>query len=76
MVKVVTTKYSDARPVEDIIWPHEDYLKVYRKAGLEMLHVARPLATGDEGIDWKSETSVAPWAIYLLKKCQRTGGAG
>ena len=24
--------------------------------------------TGDEGIDWKSETKIAPWAIYLLKK--------
>jgi hypothetical protein len=69
VVKIVTTDYSDARPVEDILWPHDDYLRLYREAGLEVVHVERPLAVGDEGIDWKSETSVAPWAIYLLTPC-------
>jgi SAM-dependent methyltransferase len=68
VVKIVTTDYSDARPVEDIVWPHEDYLRVFQRAGLEVLYVDRPLAVGDEGIAWKSETSVAPWAIYLLGK--------
>ena len=68
VVSIVTTDYSDARPVEDILWPHEDYLRVYREAGLEVVGVERPLATGDEGIDWQSETSVAPWAIYLLTR--------
>ena len=68
MVRIVTTGYSDARAVEDIIWPHEDYLRVYAEAGLEIVHVERPLASGDEGIAWKSETSVAPWAIYLLRQ--------
>jgi SAM-dependent methyltransferase len=67
VVKIVTTDYSDARPVEDILWPHEDYLQVYRRAELDVVSVERPLATGDEGIAWRSETSVPPWAIYLLK---------
>jgi len=66
VVRIVTTDYSDARPVEDILWPHEDYLRVYREAGLEVARVERPLAAGDETIAWQSETSVAPWAIYLL----------
>jgi hypothetical protein len=26
----------------------------------------RPLATGDERIDWKSETEIAPWVVYVL----------
>ena len=68
VVRIITTEYSDARPVEDIIWLHDDYLRVYADAGLEVIHVERPLATGDEGIAWKSETSVAPWAIYLLRQ--------
>jgi SAM-dependent methyltransferase len=68
VVRIVTTEYSDARAVEDIIWPHEDYLRVYAEAGLEVVHVERPLASGDEGIAWESETSVAPWAIYLLRR--------
>lgn len=72
LVRIVTTDYSDARPVDDILWPHADYLRVFREVGLEVLRVERPLARGDEGIDWKSETAVAPWAIYLLRRCTRT----
>lgn len=68
VVRIVTTDYSDARPVEDVLWPHEDYLDLFGKAGLEPIRVERPLAVGDEGVAWKSETSVAPWAIYLLRR--------
>ena len=68
VVRIVTTDYSDARSVEDILWPHEDYLRVYREAGLAVVRLERPLAVGDEGIAWKSETRVAPWAIYLLRR--------
>jgi hypothetical protein len=68
VVRIVTTDDSDARPVDDILWPHEDYLRVYGEAGLEVVSVKRPLARGDEGIAWKSETSVAPWAIYVLQR--------
>ncbi|MFO7652752.1 MAG: methyltransferase domain-containing protein [Candidatus Krumholzibacteriia bacterium] len=67
VVRIVTTDYSDARPVEDILWPDASYQSVYRQAGLEQVQVERPLATGEEGIDWRSETSVAPWAIYVLR---------
>jgi SAM-dependent methyltransferase len=74
VVRIVTTDYSDARPVDDIIWPHEDYLRVYQKAGLAVLHVDYPLAVGDEGIAWQSETRVAPWAIYLLTQCGQQNG--
>jgi len=66
VVRIVTTQYSDGRPVEDIIWPDVDYRRVYREAGLKPLVYERPLAYGDEQIDWISETAVAPWAIYVL----------
>jgi SAM-dependent methyltransferase len=68
IVRIVTTDYSDTRAVEDVLWPHEDYLELFGRAGLEVLRVERPLASGEEGIAWKSETRVAPWAIYLLKR--------
>jgi SAM-dependent methyltransferase len=68
VVKIVTTEYSDGRPVEDVFWPHEDYLHLFDNAGLEIVRVERPLARGNEGIAWRSETTVAPWAIYLLKQ--------
>jgi len=67
VVKIITTEYSDARPVEDVIWTHKDYLQLFSESGLEIVDVERPLASGDEGIAWQSETSIAPWAIYLLK---------
>lgn len=66
VVRIVTTDYADARPVEDILWPHEDYLRLYGAAGLELVRVERPLAAGDEGVVWKSELEVPPWALYVL----------
>ena len=66
IVRIVTKDYSDGRPVEDILWPHANYLEVFEEAGLESLIMERPLATGEEGACWGSETSVAPWAIYAL----------
>lgn len=70
VVRIITTDYSDARPVEDIFWPHEDYLRVYQESNLEVVQVLRPLAVDNETA-WKSETTVAPWAIYLLKRGNR-----
>ena len=68
VVRIVTTKYSDARPVHDIVWSHESYQQLYDEASLELVSVERPLATGDEGVAWKSEETVAPWAIYVLRR--------
>ncbi len=73
VVRIVTTEYSDARPVEDIVWPDEDYRSVYGEAGLELVRVERPLARGDEGIPWVSETKIAPWAIYMLRPAPLPG---
>jgi len=67
VVRIVTTEYSDSRPVEDVLWPDEDYRSVYGEAGLEVERMEKPLATGDEGVAWVSETSVAPWAVYVLR---------
>lgn len=71
VVRIRTTEYSDRRPVEDIFWPHEDYLHVYAEAGLEVVEVDRPLARGDEGVAWKSELTTSPWALYVLRRGDR-----
>jgi SAM-dependent methyltransferase len=68
IVRIVTTDYSDSRPVEDIIWPDADYRSVYAEADLEVLHHDRPLARGDEDVEWVSELQVAPWSRYVLGK--------
>ena len=57
---------EDRRPVEDILWSDEDYNEVYKRAGLAPLQVYRPLAKQTDTISWVSETTIAPWVIYVL----------
>lgn len=54
--------------MDDILWSDPDYRAVFRAAGLEPERVERPLATGDEGVAWISETTVVPWTIYVLRR--------
>lgn len=66
IVRTIITAVPDARPVDDVLWPDEAYRDVYARAGLDVVHAHRPLATGDEGWEWVNETRVAPWCIYVL----------
>lgn len=59
---------EDKRPVEDILWTDEDYHAVYRRAGLKVIKTFRPLAKPSEPYPWVSETTVAPWVIYVLNQ--------
>jgi SAM-dependent methyltransferase len=66
LVKTITTDFEDRSPAVDILWPHESYLDVYGRAGLELVEMRKPLAKGDEPYPWISETRIAPWVIYVL----------
>jgi len=68
VVRIVTTDHQDRRPVDDILWTDESYRAAYREAGLEAVQVFAPLAKGDEPYSWVSETKVAPWVIYVLRR--------
>jgi SAM-dependent methyltransferase len=65
-VRIVMLDVEDARPVEDIVWSDEDYHEVYRRAGLAAIRTYRPLAKESEPHRWVSETTIAPWVIYVL----------
>jgi SAM-dependent methyltransferase len=67
-VKIIMTDVEDRRPVEDIVWSEEDYREVYKRAGLEMVRMYKPLAKESEPYEWVSETRIAPWTVYVLKK--------
>ena len=67
-VKIITTDFEDRSPALDILWPHESYLEVYGRAGLEIVEIRKPLAKGDEPYRWVSETRIAPWVIYSLRR--------
>lgn len=59
---------EDKRPVEDIYWSNEDYKKLFTMAGLEIEAIYKPLGREDEPYEWVSETKIAPWMIFVLKK--------
>ncbi|MBD3367162.1 MAG: GNAT family N-acetyltransferase [Candidatus Eisenbacteria bacterium] len=71
VVRIVMLDVPDRRPVEDVVCFDEDYRRLFRQAGLDVVEMRRPLATGAEPIEWKSECSVAPWTIYVLKADER-----
>ena len=56
----------DPRPVTDILWSEEAWQELFLAAGLRCLEVHRPLARGDEGVPWVSETSIPPWTLHVL----------
>jgi SAM-dependent methyltransferase len=65
-VRIVMLDVEDRRPVEDIIWSDEDYREVFKRAGLAAIKTCTPLATQAEPYAWVSETTIAPWVIYVL----------
>jgi len=67
-VKIITTDLEDRSPAVDILWPHESYLEVYRRSGIEVVEMRKPLALGNEPYQWVNETRIAPWVIYVLRR--------
>jgi hypothetical protein len=56
----------DRRPVEDVFCTDALYVRLFESAGLRVLDVQRPLATGKETTSWISETKTAAWTTYVL----------
>ena len=67
-VRIIMTDVEDQRPVEDILWTDQAYQEVYRRAGLELVQIYKPLGRANERQKWVNETRIAPWWIYILKK--------
>lgn len=65
VVRIVIKEGGDDRPVEDLLWLDEDYRETFRRAGLAVRAVHRPLGRPDEPFTWISETRVSPWVIYV-----------
>jgi len=65
-VRVVMTDVDDRRPVEDVFFTEDDYRLSFEQAGLVQKSVYRPLGRGDEPFAWVSETTIAPWLIFVV----------
>jgi SAM-dependent methyltransferase len=65
-VRIIMLDVPDHRPVEDVLCTDAHYRRLFESAGLRVLDVRSPLATGKEATRWVSETTTAAWAIYVL----------
>jgi SAM-dependent methyltransferase len=67
-VRIIMLDVADQRPVEDIVWSDDDYRRVYDQAALALIATYRPLGAPSEPYAWVSETTIAPWVIYVLER--------
>lgn len=67
-VHIVMLDVADRRPVEDVLCTDANYRRLFEDASLELREVRRPLARGQETTPWLSETTIAPWTIYVLSR--------
>ena len=65
-VRIIMLDVPDHRPVEDVFCTDAHYRQLFENAGLRVLDVLKPLATGKESMRWVSETTTAAWTIYVL----------
>ena len=65
-VRIVMLDVADRRPVVDILCSDTHYRELFEAVGLCVLDAVRPLATGEESMQWVSETTIPPWTIYVL----------
>jgi len=65
-VRIIMLDVPDRRPVEDVVCTDAHYRRLFESAGLKVLDVQSPLATGAEATRWVSETRTAAWTIYVL----------
>ncbi|MGD0583305.1 MAG: class I SAM-dependent methyltransferase [Bacteroidales bacterium] len=67
IVRDIMLDVEDRRPVEDIFWTLPDYHKLFKLAGLVLLATYKPLGKKNEPFKWVSETTIAPWVIFVLR---------
>jgi SAM-dependent methyltransferase len=65
-VRIIMLDVPDRRPVEDVFCTDAHYRRLFENAGLKVLDLHKPLATGEETTLWISETATSAWTIYVL----------
>lgn len=70
-VRIIMKDIADGRPVVDLVWFHADYVNLFAAAGLDLVAHYTPLGRGDEPHAWVTETLLAPWVIYVVRRKPR-----
>ena len=65
-VRIIIKDVADQRPVVDLVWFHQDYLRLFAASGLDLIACHKPLGREQEPYCWQAELSMAPWVIYVL----------
>jgi hypothetical protein len=65
-VRIIMLDVPDKRPVEDVVCLDAAYRRMYARSGLVVHEMHQPLGRLDDGVAWVSESTVAPWSIYVL----------
>ncbi|MBK6845065.1 MAG: methyltransferase domain-containing protein [Gemmatimonadetes bacterium] len=73
LVRTIILDTDDHRPVDDVFWSEADYREVYRRAGLEVRSVHRPLGHASDPCAWVNEERLSPWTIYTLAASDAEG---
>jgi SAM-dependent methyltransferase len=68
IVRDIMLDVEDRRPVDDIFWTLDDYYKLFEQSELSVAALYKPLGFANEPYNWISETSIAPWMIFVLSK--------
>jgi SAM-dependent methyltransferase len=68
IVRITMLDVPDRRPVEDLLWTDADYRESFTLADLEIVAVHKPLGQPTDPHQWISETEIAPWTIYVLRR--------
>ncbi len=51
----------------DYYWTDDDYRRAAERAGLMLVKLHKPLGSSDDSIEWRDETKMPPFAIYVLR---------
>lgn len=65
-VKIIMLDVPNRQPIEDVVCSDTHYRRLFADAGFAVLEMTCPLATGVEPTHWVSETTTAPWSVYVL----------
>lgn len=68
IVRDIMLDVEDRRPIEDIFWTLEDYVKLFEHAGLTVEATYKPLGYPDEPFEWVAETTIPPFVIFILSR--------
>lgn len=67
-VYTIMLDVDDQSPVEDYFFSMRNYFDLFSQSGFSLEIYYAPLGKVDEPFEWKSELTIAPWIIYVLKK--------